>query len=172
MESEDEVELFRRRGPLWDWYTEQNLNPDFLDYGSPAERLIAQAPPDRPVMLIHNCCVEQRDIDIVMEHFTAPVTWVVCPGSNRYISGLEPPVNLLRKNSLRIAVGTDSLASNETLSTIRELSLIKNVPLAELLGWAAADTIEVGHTPGLVLLTGADMQTLTLTENARTQRII
>jgi hypothetical protein len=172
LESEDEVDLFRRKGPLWDWYTEQGLRPDFLDYGSPAERLVAQIPPDRPVMLVHNCVATQRDIDIVMGHFTAPVTWVVCPGSNRHIGGLTPPVDLLRKNRLKIAVGTDSLASNDTLSMVRELAMIKGVPLAQLLNWASADTIEPGHTPGLVLLTGVDMSTLTLTESTRAQRII
>ena len=172
LESEDEIDLFRRRGPLWEWYSEQGLEPDFLDYGSPAERLVAQVPPDRPVMLIHNCCVTQRDIDIVMGHFTAPVTWVLCPGSNRYISGLTPPLDLLRKNGLKIAVGTDSLASNDTLSMVRELSLLKNMPLAELLALAAADTIEVGHFPGLVLLTGVDLENRALTENTLAQRII
>ncbi len=172
MESEEEVDLFRRKGPLWDWYREQGLKPDFLDYGSPAERLVAQIPKERPVMLVHNCVATQRDIDIVMGHFTAPVTWVVCPGSNRYISGLTPPIELLRKNRLRIAVGTDSLASNDTLSMVRELSLLKNVPLAELLGWAAADAIEPGRSPGLVLLSGVDMQTHTITDDARTVRLV
>ncbi len=184
LESADEVGLFHRKGAMWEWYREQGLNPDFLDYGSPAERLVAQTPRDRSVMLVHNCAVTQRDIDIVMEHFTAPVAWVLCPGSNRYISGLAPPVELLRRNGLQIAVGTDSLASNDTLSMIRELGMIKNVPLTELLGWATAGgakalgmddrlgTIEVGKSPGLVLLTGVDLQTLTLTENARTERII
>ncbi len=172
LESEDEIDLFRRRGPMWEWYSEQGLEPDFLDYGSPAERLVAQVPPDRPVMLIHNCCATQRDIDIVMGHFTAPVTWVLCPGSNRYISDLTPPLDLLRKNRLNIAVGTDSLASNDTLSIVRELSLLKNVSLAELLALAAADTIEVGHTPGLVLLTGVDLEKMVLTDSTEARRII
>ena len=175
LESEQEIELFKKRGPLWDWYSEQGLTPDFLDYGGPAERLVAQTPPDRPVMLIHNCCVTQRDIDIVMSHFTAPVTWVLCPGSNRYISGLVPPVDLLRRNGLRIAVGTDSLASNTALSMVEEMRLLAeltDVPLAELLGWVAADTIAPGRSPGLVHLTGVDLRTPTLTEQTKAQRII
>ncbi len=172
LESEDEVELYKRKGPLWDWYVEQGLKPDFLDYGSPSERLVAQIPPDREIMLVHNCCVAQRDIDIVMGHFTAPVTWVVCPSSNLHIGGLTPPVDLLRKNKLKIAVGTDSLASNDTLSVVRELSLIKNVPLAELLSLAAADTVTPGHSPGLVLLTGVDLEKKSLTAAAVSQRII
>jgi cytosine/adenosine deaminase-related metal-dependent hydrolase len=172
LESEDETDLYKKRGPMWDWYVEQWLRPDFLDYGSPAERLVAQVPPDRPVMLVHNCVATQRDIDIVMGHFTAPVTWVVCPGSNRYIGNPAPPIDLLRKNNLRIAVGTDSLASNDTLSMVHELSLIEGVPLAELLGWATLGSIEPHSSTGLVLLTGVDMQTLTLTESTKARRII
>jgi cytosine/adenosine deaminase-related metal-dependent hydrolase len=175
MESPAESELFQRRGHLWEWYRRMGQTPDFTDYGSPAQRLVAQVPPDRAVMLIHNTCVTQRDIDIVMGHFTAPVTWVLCPASNRYISGLTPPVELLRKNRLRIAVGTDSLASNTTLSMTAELTYFKDIPLAEILGWATlsgaealgvADrlgSIEVGKTPGFVLLSGVDMTTLALT---------
>jgi cytosine/adenosine deaminase-related metal-dependent hydrolase len=176
LESEEEIDLFKRRGPLWDWYREHGLAPDFLDYGSPAERLVAQIPPTRPVMLVHNTCATQRDIDIVMGHFTAPVTWVLCPGSNRHISGTIPPVALLRKNGLKIAVGTDSMASNETLSMVRELRLLaaadRDTPLAELLGWAAADAIAPGRHPGLVQITGVDPQTMTLTENSRAARVV
>ncbi len=184
MESESETGLFGRRGPLWDWYREQGLEPDFLNYGSPAERLVRQVRADRPVMLIHNCCVTQRDIDIVMGHFTAPVTWVLCPGSNRYISGVRPPVELLRKNRLQIAVGTDSLASNETLSMVRELGMFAGVPLEELLGWATLNgaralgmdarlgSIEIGKSPGIVLLSGVDLQTMKLTLGSKSERII
>ncbi|MDR0907000.1 MAG: amidohydrolase family protein [Rikenellaceae bacterium] len=184
MESPAESELFQRRGHLWEWYGRMGQKPDFIDYGSPARRIVAQVPPDRPVMLIHNTLVTQRDIDTVMEHFTAPVTWVLCPASNRYISGLTPPVELLRRNGLRIAVGTDSLASNTSLSMTSELSYFEDVPLVETLGWATLSgaealgmagrlgSIEVGKSPGLVLLTGVDMATLAPTPAFTSQRLV
>jgi hypothetical protein len=184
MESEEETDLFKKRGAMWQWYENQGFTPDFLDYHSPAERLTAQVPPDRPVMLIHNTAVTQRDIDIVRGHFTAPVTWVLCPRSNRHISKNAPPVQLLRKNGLSIAIGTDSLASNETLSVVREMAEIKDVPLEELLRWAtingaradgsdcALGSIEVGKIPGIALLTGVNMQSVSLTETSRAIRIV
>jgi cytosine/adenosine deaminase-related metal-dependent hydrolase len=184
MESPAETELFQKRGTQWEWYERLGQIPDFTDYGSPAERLIAQVPADRPVMLIHNTLVTQRDIDIVMGHFTAPVTWVLCPASNRYISGLTPPVELLRRNRLRIAVGTDSLASNTRLSMTAELGFFKNIPLDEILGWATINgaeameiadrfgSIEVGKAPGLVLLSGIDMETMTPTIAFTSQRLV
>lgn len=188
MESEAEAELFRRRGPLWEWYAQRGLAPDFLDYGSPAERLTAQVPATTPVMLIHNCVATRRDIDIVMGHFTASVTWVVCARSNRHISDLTPPIGLLRASGLRIAVGTDSLASNDDLSMMGELAALAALPdappLAELLRWATVGgaaalgmddtlgTIEVGKSPGLVLLSAVDMQRGAFTEKSFAQRII
>jgi cytosine/adenosine deaminase-related metal-dependent hydrolase len=184
MESPAESQLFEKQGSQWEWYEQMGQTPDFIDFGSPAQRLVAQVPPTRPVMLIHNTCVTQRDIDTVMSHFTAPVTWVLCPASNNYISGLTPPVDLLRKNGLRIALGTDSLASNTSLSMTAELSYFKEIPLSETLGWATLNgaealgiadkfgSIEVGKTPGLVLLSGVDMPTLTPTSSFTSQRLV
>jgi cytosine/adenosine deaminase-related metal-dependent hydrolase len=100
----------------------------------------------------------------------------LCPGSNRYISGALPPVSLLRNNGLRLADGTDSPASNQTLSMIGELRLLAaaapDIPLPELLTLAAADTIETGRRPGLVRLTGLDMQKMALTDQTKSLRII
>lgn len=221
LETGEERDLFKRRGPMWNWYEEQGLRPDFIGedgkngdhptvdgrdgshqagygggnrtvasgrvmggnehrtvasrggigggercavasgkgrgrrgYEGPAERLVGQVPADRPVVLVHNCALTQRDIDIVMGHFTAPVTWVVCPRSNGYISGLRPPLDLLRKNNLRIRIGTDSPASNDALSIAAEIAEIRRlqpeIPLAEILHWAAAESIEPGRKPGVV----------------------
>ena len=67
-----------------------------------------------------------------MNHFTAPVWWCLCPGSNRYISRLVPPVELFRRNGLNICLGTDSLASNTALSLLGEMRHLGKIPLAEL----------------------------------------
>ncbi|MDR2912690.1 MAG: amidohydrolase family protein [Alistipes sp.] len=174
----------RTEGPLSIHFMESEF-----EHPDPATELVIRIPPDRPVMLVHNCLVTQRDIDIVMTHFSAPVTWVLCPASNRHISGLTPPVDLLRRNGLRISVGTDSLASNDTLSLIHELRLLQSaaalsatspatsapvpdqIPLPELLGWVTLPLTPSLTTTGLVLLTGVDPQTQIITQQARTQRI-
>ncbi len=135
-ESSSEEELFAKRGRLWDWYESVGFECDFLHYGSVAERVIGSVPPERSVLLVHNCCVTQSDIDTIMGHFTAPVYWVVCPRSNDYISQLTPPVELLRKNGLNICIGTDSLASNDSLSILEEMAMMPQVPLAERIDWA------------------------------------
>lgn len=178
LESPAEKELFQRRGPLWEWYCRSGMTCDFLHYGSPTGRLIASVPRDRSVILVHACMTEQEDIDRIMNHFTAPVYWCLCPRSNRYISGLRPPVDLLRRNGLNICVGTDSLASNERLSMLDELRCLPEVPLDERLRWATAGggaTLGLGRKADeaepLLLLSGIDYQRKQLTERSTIVRI-
>lgn len=183
MESEAESQLFERRGELWEWYARSGLTCDFLHYGSPARRIVESVPSGRSVILVHDCLITQQDIDLIMGHFTAPVWWCLCPRSNHYISRLRPPVELLRRNALQICLGTDSLASNHTLSLLAEISSLPEVPLLERLGWATrngaralaleeAGEVAVGKRPGLVLLSGLDYRTMSLTPATRLTRIL
>lgn len=183
MESPSEMELYQGRGALYDWYSRVGFKCDFLHYGSPAERLISSVPADRSVMLVHNCCVTQRDIDLIMGHFTAPVYWVLCPRSNRYISGITPPYELLRSNGLNICIGTDSLASNWSLSMLSELREVKSTPLAERLTWATHNgakalllndlgDIEAEKSPGINILSAIDYDSMELTPESRIRRIV
>ncbi len=183
MESPGEAELFECEGYLDEWYRGMGYECDFRHYGSPAERLVASVPSDRSLLLVHNCCLTQRDIDIVMGHFSAPIYWVVCPRSNDFISRLTPPVELLRRNGLNICVGTDSLASNWSLSMVEELRAMPSVPLVERLDWATRigakalqmdhlGDIEVGKTPGINILSAIDYTTMQLTPQSRITRIL
>ena len=183
METPAEAELFEQRGELWEWYRKAGFTCDFLHYGSPARRIVESVPADRSVILIHNCCVNQQDIDLIMNHFTAPVWWCLCPGSNRYISRLVPPVELLRRNGLNICLGTDSLASNTALSLLGEMQHLGKIPLAELLTWAAPNgaralgfselgEVAAGKRPWLAVLSGLDYDSMTLTPASCIARIL
>lgn len=182
MESPAERELYLGRGALHEWYASQGFVCDFLHYGSPARRLAASVPADRSVMLVHDCCVAQEDIDIIMEHFRAPVWWVLCPRSNDYISGLRPDVGLLRRNGLNICIGTDSLASNRSLSLLEELKMFADTPLSESLRWATqngADALGLdglgrlaaGCDCGLAVISGLEGDPLRLTPASTIERI-
>ncbi len=184
MESPGERELFERRGELWDWYRAQGMETDFLGFGSPAGRVIAQVPCDRPAMLVHNTFITEEDVDRLTDHFGDRITFVLCPRSNRYITGATPPVGLLRRKGVRIALGTDSLASNTSLSLIEEMKTLDGIPLEELLGWATTGgaealgiggshgSIEIGKAPGLALLTGIDWDAMRLLPEACARRIL
>lgn len=183
MESPAEAALYRQHGELWEWYARTGMTCDFLHYGSPAERLVQSVPPNRSVILVHNCCVTQRDIDLIMGHFTAPVWWCLCPRSNRYISRLEPPVESLRHNGLRICLGTDSLASNHSLALLEEMRMFPEIPLEEVLEWAVEGAHALGMSPeigevtpgrrsGLIVLSGIDYEHMTLGKSAQIRRIV
>lgn len=71
---------------------------------------------------------------------TAGATLVHCPGTHLYF-GREPfPLDVYREAGVRLALGTDSLASNQLLDMREELALFSTVfpevPLAEVWGMA------------------------------------
>lgn len=190
LESEAERALYCGSGSLHEWYEKVGFKCDFLHYGSPTERVVASVPRDRSLLLVHNCDLSQRDIATIMQHFTAPVSWVLCPRSNSYISRLEPKsVELLRAAqatypNINICIGTDSLASNWSLSIIEELKMFCDIPLDELLRWATINgakalgidakvgSIEVGKCSGVVNITGADLERLRLTPQSKAKRVL
>ena len=71
-------------------------------------------------------------------------TAVLCPRSNRHISGLIPPLPRLLEAGVPLAVGTDSLASSPSLSPLAELAVLRRaypeLPAARLvpLAWDGA----------------------------------
>ena len=144
------------------------------------------APYDEHVLLVHNVCLSQDDIDAarkVMNH----VYWAVCPLSNIFIHNALPPIPLMRANGLDIMVGTDSLSSNDDLDMVKELYCLhdnfKEVPMTELLGWACLNgarflskddvlgTLTPGKKPGLVFIDKLDEEG-NLTSESRSRRIV
>ncbi len=183
MESPVEGDLYNKEGALYEWYTSLGYDIDFLHYGSPAERLVASVPSDRSILLVHNCCITQRDIDIILGHFTSPVYWVLCPSSNEYISRLSPPTDLLRQNGCNICIGTDSLASSHSLSMLEQMRALTDVPLTEILHWATHQgakalgmdmlgDIKVGKRPSINILSSIDYDNMSLTPRSKITRIL
>lgn len=184
LESDDESELYHQRGSLAAWYERMGWECDFLDYGTPAKRITASIEPDRRVVLVHGCKATTEDIQLLDEHFRHPATWVLCPESNRFISGTTPPVSLLRQMGAHLAIGTDSLSSARTLSMIDNLRQLVDTPLEELLSWATIGgakalnmddrlgSLTLGKRPGLVVIKGADLHNMRLTEESFAHRIL
>lgn len=183
LESDAEECLYHGRGSLHEWYQRMGWECDFLKYESPAGRVAGCIDRKCRMLLVHNTRATAEDIATVESH-TKNGTWVLCPESNRFISNDRPPVELLRKSGVAIAVGTDSLASARSLSMIENLRLLGNHPLRELLTWATLNgakalgidgmkgSIEIGKRPGLVVIEGADLHNLCLTPESVAHRII
>lgn len=184
MESRAETELFQSRGTLHERNVRLGVDVDFMRYGSPTGRILASVPPEKELLLVHNTFITEQEILAIQERFGERITWVVCPRSNDFIEGAFPPIDLLRRCGGRIAVGTDSLSSNERLSLIDELKCFPSVPLEERLRWATIGgaralgledrigSFEVGKTPAAVLLSGIAWGDMSLLPEASTQRIL
>ena len=128
------------------------------------------APFDEHILLVHECCMDQEGIDAVNAVMNHPFV-AVCPLSNLFIHNALPPIDLMRRNGLKVCVGTDSLSSNDDLNLVDELYCLQRnfpeVPLGELLTWASRNgaeflarpefgTLEPGKRPGLVLIDNLD----------------
>jgi len=186
-ESPDEAKLYEGGGALHEWYKRVGFECDFLHYGTPARRIVECVPKGRSLLLVHNCAISSLDIETIMEHFVADVYWVLCPRSNDYISRIKPrSVELLRSSgyNINICIGTDSLASNHSLSMVEELKMFGDIPLEELLRWATINgaralgiddrygSIEVGKHSGIVNIKGVDFSTFALRPDAYAQRVL
>lgn len=154
----------------------------FLDRLSHAH----EAPYDEHVLLVHNVCLAQDDIDAARKSFNN-VYWAICPLSNIFIHNALPPVPLMRENGLKITVGTDSLSSNDDLDMVKEMYCIHKsfpeVPMNEILTWACANgaqflkkddvlgSLTPGKCPGIVMISDIDKDGC-LTYDSRSRRII
>ena len=147
---------------------------------------VKPAPYDENILLVHNVCLQQSDIDAVKEVMANPF-FAICPLSNIFIHNALPPVELMRENGLVIALGTDSLSSNDDLDMVKELVCLHeafpDVPMEEMIGWASLNgarflkkealmgSIAPGKVPGLVHITDVDEYGY-VTSSSRSKRII
>ena len=144
------------------------------------------APYMEHILLVHNVCLKQDDIDAARK-VMKNVYWAVCPLSNIFIHDALPPVPLMRKNGLDIAIGTDSLSSNDDLNMIGEIACLHRnfpeVPMNEIFTWASLNgarflskedvlgSLSVGKRPGVVLVSDLDADGC-VTDSSTTRRII
>ncbi len=152
------------------------------------DRLAAAKPGpyDENILLVHNVCLRQDDIDAAKKVMNHPY-FAICPLSNMFIHNALPPVELMRRNALAIALGTDSLSSNDDLDMVKELVCLhenfKDVPMTELLEWACMNgakflkrddvlgSLTPGKRPGVVRISGVDADGF-VTEESRSYRVI
>lgn len=147
---------------------------------------VKQAPYDEHILLVHNVCLRQDDIDALKKVMKHPF-FAICPLSNIFIHNALPPISLMRDNGLDIALGTDSLSSNDDLDMMKELVCLHThfpeVPMYELLSWACLNgarflgkegelgTLTPDKHPGLVRVTEVDSDGF-VTERSCSKRII
>ena len=98
---------------------------------------------DSATLAIHAVHVTPDDVAILKER---GVTVVLCPRSNKYLFVGCAPHHLLKAAGIPLALGTDSLASNDTLSLWDEMRYLQEI---------AADTFSAGELIAMATLGGA-----------------
>ena len=145
-----------------------------------------EAPYDEHILLVHNVCLAQEDIDAAKKVMNN-VWWAICPLSNIFIHNALPPIPLMRENGLAIALGTDSLSSNDDLDMVAEMICLHEnfpeVPMNEILTWASLNgarflskdaelgSLEAGKKPGIVRISDMDENGY-VTSASRSERVI
>lgn len=147
---------------------------------------VKPAPYDENILLVHNVCLQQSDIDALRKVMNNAF-FAICPLSNIFIHNALPPIGLMRKNGLAIALGTDSLSSNDDLDMVKEMACLHEnfpeVPMDEILTWACLNgarflgkedrlgSLSAGKRPGIVHITGIDADGY-VTSESKSRRII
>ncbi|SFV30993.1 amidohydrolase family protein [Thermoflavifilum thermophilum] len=138
------------------------------------------------LILVHNTFTPATDIQWATEQFQDSIYWCICPKANLYIEQQLPPLEaLMTFADDRIVMGTDSLASNDTLSILEEMKCLQqhfpSIGLENLLRWATWNGAKAlhceswlgsftpGKKPGVVHVSSIHQQRLS--SESRSQRI-
>jgi cytosine/adenosine deaminase-related metal-dependent hydrolase len=187
-ECEDENTLFLQgRGALQALFSSMGFAVPLPIGRTSVHRILPLLHATTRLLLVHNTVTSAADYEAV-HAATRNVSWVLCPNSNRYITGMLPPAGLFFSKGAPVAIGTDSLASNTQLSVLEELKTLAQhfpqIPLGTLLQWAThggaqalrkeqeLGLLEAGKRPGLVLLENLDLHHLQLTASATATTMI
>lgn len=109
------------------------------------------------ILLVHNTFTRGDDIQFVQHSaFSSQhIFFCLCINANQYIENAVPPIELFRQNNCNIVLGTDSLASNWSLSITDEIKTIRkyfqSIDVEEILQWATlngAQALEVDNVLG------------------------
>ncbi len=184
-ETEEENEFYRYgTGRFVDFYRQIGRNITFFN---PRSRSSLQSigpllPRENRILLVHNTYTSPKDFN-AMERLGREVTWCFCPKANLYIENRLPKVMQFYYQGLTVALGTDSLASNDKLCILSELKALHSrfpeLELVKTIRWATLNgarflgidptcgTLEAGKKPGLNLITHTHGMMLTAESEVR-----
>lgn len=187
-ESNEENKLYRyKTGGFVDFYQRRGMDISSFKAQSrnSVQTTIPHLPKANPLILVHNTFTSSRDI-FYLERMGKRVTWCLCPNANQYIESTLPKVRNFMQGDFPIALGTDSLASNDELCILSELKTLHaafdELDLRKTIQWATINgaralgiderfgSLEKGKRPGLNLLT--DVKGFDLTSKSQVERLV
>ncbi len=121
-ESEDESKLFsKQKGDLFDFIKSRGGDFSFLDT-SGLGHLNQLGVPLSKILVVHGNLLSESDFKKIKEHH---LSIVHCPRSRHFLNHPMPPLKKWLENNINVALGTDSLASNHSLSFLDELRFLR-----------------------------------------------
>jgi len=126
-ESNEEMELLRSgRGPMRDMLERLEVWDDaWKAPGAHPVRYMRDVGYLRPgTLLVHGVHLSPADLDEARE---ARAVVVTCPRSNVWVGGGVPPVARFYASGVHVAIGTDSLASVDTVNLFDELAALRRL---------------------------------------------
>lgn len=179
--------LINGKGPLMERYKLLNIPFDAPLGLTPFKVVTDNINHDKDVLLIHNTFASVDEL-VDINRIFRNATFVTCPESNLIIEGKLPDLVAMYRQGLRIAVGTDSLASTTSLSMLYHIKLLQehfpDIPFSEVLKWSTLNgaealnvsdrfgSIEIGKAPGLNLITNFDFDKMCPRANSEVRRLI
>ena len=155
-ETKEENQLFaNQKGSFFNWLNGMNATSSIWENRNKSTDVLQELA-DKKVLLVHNTFAKKEDIT---DNY-----YCTCPKANLYIENTLPDYSIFDTDKL--CVGTDSLASNDSLSILDELLIIQNNSNfdlntllniackngAEALGFDRLGTFEKGKIPGVNLI--------------------
>ncbi|HBF87444.1 MAG TPA: amidohydrolase [Bacteroidales bacterium] len=189
-ESIDEEKLFvHKSGHLFDYI--KSIDENHLNYlsnfSNSSDFVYQNLNANHKNILVHNTHVCDTDIIKLSDKFI-DLYWCICPNSNIFIENNLPKLDVFYKSNQQICLGTDSLASNTSLSILDEMKTIAKffpeIPFVEILNWATINgakaldiseiygSLEIGKSPGINLIENFDFEKMTLTTNSRVKVLL
>ena len=169
-ETSDEDKMFQNKsGVVYDFLF--SLNPAIqhrqTNFKSSLFYTLGHLKNFEKLLLVHNTFTNHEQI-VEAENYSKNLYWCLCVNANLYIEDKLPNVDSLMKEKCKITIGTDSYASNHSLSILDELKTISfhfpHISFHEILKWATINgaeflgkdtilgTFEKGKKPGIVLI--------------------
>jgi cytosine/adenosine deaminase-related metal-dependent hydrolase len=174
-------------GPLVDSFVKAGMMPGELKTpASVTSAILDEVTSSGTLILVHNTYADRQIVEKIRNRKNT--YWCLCPNANLYIENKMPPADMLFSEGCEIVTGTDSLASNDSISILSELKTLQyhfpSLDLQELIRWATINgaralceeqkygKIEPGKKPGLLVLENIDLINLKFLPETTVKRLL
>lgn len=145
--AEEDLFFQKKEGDFVELYDFLKMPIDFFEPSelSSLQTYLAHLGKCSNLLLVHNTFTESEDI-VWANNFYRELYWCLCPNANLYIENTLPELNNFIADNCRMVVGTDSLASNNSLSITNEINVLLKfyswAQIADVLKWATYNGAE------------------------------